>query len=145
MYICIGPFCFNSCNSPSSHDILPWLLFVRGLLYYLRYFCLFTSSGVQHILCGVFVLFVFLLCTLCCQFLWIVFVLFVFLLCTLCCQFLWIVHFILSLRNPLTFISRLIKWTLSVLYKFSKIFKTVRRFNGNNTKVGIQWETIDTS
>jgi hypothetical protein len=28
--------------------------------------------GVQHILCCVFVLFVFVLCTLCCQFLWIV-------------------------------------------------------------------------
>jgi hypothetical protein len=29
-------------------------------------------SGVQHILCCVFVLFVFVLCTLCCQFLWII-------------------------------------------------------------------------
>jgi hypothetical protein len=29
-------------------------------------------SGVQHILCCVFVLFFFVLCTLCCQFLWIV-------------------------------------------------------------------------
>jgi hypothetical protein len=42
-------------------------------------------------LCCVFVLFSFILCTLCCQFLWIVFVLFSFILCTLCCQFLWIV------------------------------------------------------
>ena len=40
---------------------------------YLRYLCLFTHSGVQHILCCVFVLFVFVLCTLCCQFLWIVY------------------------------------------------------------------------
>ena len=29
-------------------------------------------SGVQHMLCCVFVLFFFVLCTLCCQFLWIV-------------------------------------------------------------------------
>jgi hypothetical protein len=36
------------------------------------------------------VLFFFVLCTLCCQFLC-VFVLFFFVLCTLCCQFLWIV------------------------------------------------------
>jgi Flp pilus assembly protein TadB len=38
----------------------------------------------------VFVLFFFVLCTLCCQFLS-VFVLFFFVSCTLCCQFLWIV------------------------------------------------------
>ena len=38
---------------------------------FLRYLCLLAYSGVQHILCYVFVLFVFLLCTLCCQFLWI--------------------------------------------------------------------------
>jgi hypothetical protein len=30
-------------------------LFVRGLLSYLRYLCLFAYSGVQHILCCVFV------------------------------------------------------------------------------------------
>ena len=39
---------------------------------YLRYYCLFVYNGVQHIMCGVFVLFFFVLCTLCCQFLWIV-------------------------------------------------------------------------
>jgi hypothetical protein len=44
-----------------------------GGLMYLRYFCLFTYSGVQHMLCCVFVLFLFVLCTLCCQFLWIVY------------------------------------------------------------------------
>ena len=35
-------------------------------------FTLFVYRGVQHILCCVFVLFFFVLCTLCCQFLWIV-------------------------------------------------------------------------
>ena len=39
---------------------------------YVRYLCLLPYSGVQQILCCVFVLFVFILCTLCCQFLWIV-------------------------------------------------------------------------
>jgi hypothetical protein len=34
--------------------------------------CFFAHSGVQHILCCVFVLFFFVLCTLCFQFLWIV-------------------------------------------------------------------------
>ena len=34
--------------------------------------CLFAHSGVQHILCYVFVLLVFVLCVLCCQLLWIV-------------------------------------------------------------------------
>jgi len=33
--------------------------------------CVFAHSGVQHILCCVFVLFFFILCALCCQFLWI--------------------------------------------------------------------------
>jgi len=39
---------------------------------YLRYLCLFAHSVVQHILCCVFDLFFFVLCTLCCQFLRIV-------------------------------------------------------------------------
>jgi hypothetical protein len=46
-------------------------LFVGGLMSHLRYLCLFAQSGDQHILCCVFVLF-FVLCTLCCQCLWIV-------------------------------------------------------------------------
>ena len=41
-------------------------------MFYLPYLCLFAYSGVQHILCCVFVLFFFVLCTLCKQFLWIV-------------------------------------------------------------------------
>ena len=45
-------------------------LFVGGLMSYLRYLCLFAHSVVQHILCCVFVLFFFVLCTLYCQFLW---------------------------------------------------------------------------
>jgi len=47
-------------------------LFVGELMSYLRYLCLLTYSGVQHILTCGFVLFFFVLCTLCCQFLWIV-------------------------------------------------------------------------
>jgi hypothetical protein len=42
-------------------------------MFYLSYLCLFVHSGVQHILCCVFALFFFVMCTLCCQFLWIVF------------------------------------------------------------------------
>ena len=38
----------------------------------LRCLCLFTCGGVQHMLRCVFVLFFFVLCTLCCQLLWIV-------------------------------------------------------------------------
>jgi len=60
-------------------------LFVRGLVHLLPYLCLLAYSGVKHIVCCVFVLFFFLLCTL-------------------CCQFLWIVHFWLSLWYSLTFI-----------------------------------------
>ena len=78
---------------------------------HVRYLCLFAHSGVQRILCCVFVLFVFVLCTLCYQFLWIVYFrlplrysLTLFILCTLCYQFLWIVYFRLPLRYSLTFI-----------------------------------------
>ena len=39
---------------------------------YLRYLCLAAQSGVQHIFGGVFGLFFFILCDLCCQFLRIV-------------------------------------------------------------------------
>jgi hypothetical protein len=48
-------------------------LFVGGCMFYLHYLCLFAYSGVQLLLCCVFVLFFFVLCTLCFQFLWIVF------------------------------------------------------------------------
>ena len=57
-------------NTNSVHLYLQ--LFVGGFMPYLRYLCLLAYSGVQHILNCVFVLFVFVLCTLCCQFLWIV-------------------------------------------------------------------------
>ena len=61
------------------------LLFVGGPMSYLRYVCLLAYSGVQHILCCDFDLFYYVLCIL-------------------CCQFLWIVHFRLLLRYSLTFI-----------------------------------------
>jgi hypothetical protein len=53
----------------------------------LCYLCLLAHRGDQHILCGVFVLLVFVVFTL-------------------CCQFLWIVHCRLLLRSPLTSVSR---------------------------------------
>ena len=47
-------------------------LFVGGFISYLRYLYLFRYGGLQHMLCCVFALFFFILCTQCCQFLWIV-------------------------------------------------------------------------
>jgi hypothetical protein len=41
-------------------------LFEGGLMSYLLYLCLFAHGGAQHLLCNVFVLFVFALCVLCC-------------------------------------------------------------------------------
>ena len=61
------------------------LLFVGGSMSYLHYFCLFGYSGVQHILCCDFDLFYYVICTL-------------------CCLFLWIIQFWLLLRYSLTFI-----------------------------------------
>ena len=60
-------------------------LFAGELVSYLQYISLLALSGVQHILCCVFALFVFVLCAL-------------------CCGFLWIVHLLLPLRYSLTFI-----------------------------------------
>jgi hypothetical protein len=60
-------------------------IFVGCSLSDLRYLCFLAYSGIQHILCSVFALFFFVLCTI-------------------CCQFLWIVHFSSPLRYSLTFI-----------------------------------------
>ena len=38
------------------------MLFVGWFMHYLRYLCLFTYSGFQHMLCFVFVLFFFVMC-----------------------------------------------------------------------------------
>jgi len=62
---------------------------------YLPYLCLFVYSGIQHILCCVLVLIAFFLCTL-------------------CCQFLWIVHFGLPFRYSLAFIVRSGPWNIRV-------------------------------
>jgi len=64
---------------------------------YLRYLYLFVHMGVQHILCCVFLLFFFVLCTL-------------------CCQFLWMIHFWLLLRHSLTCISNIFFSKLKVWY-----------------------------
>jgi hypothetical protein len=61
---------------------------IWGRMSYLRYLCLFGHSGVKTILCVVVVV-----------------LFFVFVLCTLCCQFLWVVLFSLPLRYSLTFIN----------------------------------------
>jgi len=47
-------------------------LFMGGLIFYLRYMSWFACSGIQLISVCLFVLFFFVLCTLCCQFLWII-------------------------------------------------------------------------
>ena len=91
-------------------------LFVGGLMSYLRYLCLFTYSGVQHILCCVFVflrlVYTMLPVSLDCpcliapsscvhyvaSFSRLSMLDCPFVLCTLCCQCLWIVHVWLPLR-----------------------------------------------
>jgi hypothetical protein len=60
-------FCIKQCSIR-----LFFQLFLGGILSYLRYLSLFAYSGVEQLLCSVFALFSFVLCTLCCQFLWIV-------------------------------------------------------------------------
>ena len=75
----------------------PHLLCVGGLMSYLCYLCLLAYRDVQHILCCVFALFVFVFC-----------------LVYQCCLFLWIVHFRLPLRYCLTFIETTCTYWLSV-------------------------------
>ena len=57
----------NEVRSIITSSCLYW-----GLMSYSRYMCLFVHSCVQSILCCVFALFVFVWCTICCRFLWIV-------------------------------------------------------------------------
>ena len=52
-------------------SFLPPVVCMRAPVLF-TFFSLFAYSGVQHILCCVFALLVFVLCTPCCQFLWIV-------------------------------------------------------------------------
>jgi hypothetical protein len=46
-------------------------LFVGGIMSCLRCLCLLACGGVRLALCCVYALFFFVLCTLCCQFIWI--------------------------------------------------------------------------
>ena len=65
MYVTISTY--NRCSVRLYLRLLLW-----GLLSYLRYLCLLAHCCVQHILCCVFVLSFFVLCTLCCPYLAIV-------------------------------------------------------------------------
>ena len=70
----------------SSSYLPPYLIYLQFLftsisylppclitsMSYLRYLFLFTHSGVQHIVLCFCLIFFFIFCTLCCQFLWIV-------------------------------------------------------------------------
>ena len=76
-----------------KHDV--WFVFSSSFLYERSCFIyVIAYCGVQH--------------TLCC-----VFVLFFFVFCALCCQFLWIAHFWLPLRYSLTFIQERIDNTIA--------------------------------
>ena len=68
---------------------LPPVVFLGGPMSYIRYLCLFACGGVKHIFRCVFALCFFVLCTL-------------------CCQFIWIFHFWTPLQYSLTFIIK--KW-----------------------------------
>jgi hypothetical protein len=77
--LCVFTFWVPCCNV--RYDFM----LIGGRMSYLRYLWLLAASGVQHILCCVFVLLFFVLCTL-------------------SCQLIWLVYYWLSLRYSLTFI-----------------------------------------
>jgi hypothetical protein len=98
-------------------------LFVGGVVSYL--FSIVFVCGVQHILCCVIVLMLFVLCSLCCRFLW---------------------HFWLPLRYSVMFIHGLnlpflVKWcsVMQVFYMLvnchKKMFHTVGKINTANTHI----------
>jgi hypothetical protein len=65
-YLCLfegGLIPYLRCLCLFEGGLIPYLrclcLFEGGLMSYLRYLCLFAYSGIQHILCCVFVLFFF--------------------------------------------------------------------------------------
>ena len=73
--LCVFTFCVPCCDVRYDFRIktmfgssLPPIV-CRWFMSYWRYLCLFAYSGVQHILRCVFI---FVFCTLCCQFLWVV-------------------------------------------------------------------------
>jgi hypothetical protein len=74
---------YDYCIKTMFGSSLPPVVCRRAHVFFTLY-ALVANSGVRHILCYVFALFVFVLCTLC----W---------------QFLWIVHFLSPLRYSLTF------------------------------------------
>jgi hypothetical protein len=65
--------------------------------------------------------------------------LFVFVLCALCCQFLWTVHFSLSLRYSLTFIYLQCYWTKTCYFCLSDdeqlVFRNIRCVCNNHAAV----------
>jgi len=69
---------------------------------YLRYLCLLAYGVVQHILCCVFALFVFVMCTQ-------------------CCHFLWIVHFDYPRRYFLTFIHLIERYYLIYIFRCTNV------------------------
>ena len=116
--LCVFTFCVPCCDV--RYDVLKKTMFGSSLppvvcrrvhVLFIRYMCLFTYIGVQHLLCCVFVLFVFVSCTL-------------------CCQFLWIVHLWLPLRYSLTFI-----YYLSCMFCFGMMFLTFVLFYGIRMKI----------
>jgi hypothetical protein len=79
--------------------------FIDSYIYYKEYFCLRNNYFSLYDINDHLSLFFFLLCAICCQFLWIVhFWLLIRYSLTFICQFLWIVHFWWPLRYSLTFI-----------------------------------------
>ena len=77
-----------------SSSCVPYVASFSG---FVLFCCLRLVYPMLPVSLDLFYFVVFVLCTLCCQFLWICFMFFVFVLCTLCCQFLWIVFALLSL------------------------------------------------
>ena len=76
--LCVFAFWISCCDIRYDFRInqcsvcLFFQLFVGGSMPFLRCLCLYAVSGVLIFLCYVFALFFIVLCTLCCQFLWIV-------------------------------------------------------------------------
>ena len=113
-----GYICIKTMSSSSYPPV-----FCRRAHVYMPYLCLVSNSGVQHISCCVFVLLVFILCIL-------------------CCRFLWIVHFCLHFQYYITFIyiyvifilfSKMILFLTTWPYMYCNLFMIIDKQHNNAT------------
>jgi hypothetical protein len=129
IYVCLFDWWFLTPLSTTFHYIVV-VSFIdgenqRNRSHWQTYCCTPRPGGVQWVLCCVFVLFFFVLCTL-----------------HVCCQFLWIVHLWLPLRHSLMFILVMMSRLVEQCYFVASHYIVVVSFiDGENQRNRSHWQT----